>query len=45
MLLGLNFAMMIALAAFVYIRKKDYGVTAITDLATGRGKEKQEFTV
>ena len=44
-LLGLNFAMMIALAAFVYIRKKDYGVTAITDLATGRGKEKQEFTV
>ena len=44
-LLGLNFAMMIILAVFVYIRKKDYGVTAITDLATGRGTEKQEFTV
>lgn len=44
-MIGLNVAMMIILAAFVYIRKKDYGITALTDIATGRGKEKQEFTV
>ena len=44
-LIALNVAMMLCLAGFVYVRRKDYGVTALTDLATGRGKEKQEFAV
>jgi hypothetical protein len=42
-LLGLNIAMMIILAAYVYVKKKDLNWNKIVDLATGRGKEKQEF--
>ncbi len=44
-LLAVNVAMMLILAGFVYVKKKDMGISFLTDLATGRGKEKQQFAV
>lgn len=44
-MISLNVAMMLILGAYVYIKKKDLNWNKIVDLATGRGKEKQEFTV
>ena len=47
-MLSLNIAMMMILAAFVFIRRRDADQVyseRVKDVATGRGKEKQEFTV